>query len=139
MSFPFNIRVYGILEERNAILLSTEQYAGKVFTKFPGGALEFGEGLRSALEREFLEELGLKVRVGNHLYTTDFFQASAFNSEHQVLSVYYRVKLADRNLELNAIQAREADHEFFWVDRERLNSDYLTFPIDKYVCENFLI
>jgi ADP-ribose pyrophosphatase YjhB (NUDIX family) len=137
MSFPFNVRVYGILEVKGAVLLSTEKYAGRTFTKFPGGALEFGEGLRKAVEREFMEETGLEVRAVKHLYTTDFFQVSAFNSDHQVISVYYRVEKIGIDL-IDKIVHLEADHEFFWVNLKELNPDYLTFPIDKYVCENFL-
>lgn len=137
MSFPFNVRVYGILEVKGAVLLSTEKYAGRTFTKFPGGALEFGEGLRKAVEREFMEETGLEVRAVQHLYTTDFFQVSAFNSDHQVISVYYRVEKIGRD-SLETIVPLEADHEFFWVNIKELTPDYLTFPIDKYVCENFL-
>ena len=88
----FNIRVYGILiTEDKQILVSDEFIKGNYYTKFPGGGLEFGEGTRDCLAREFMEEMNLKVRVGEHLYTTDFFQMSAFNTEHQMVSIYYQV------------------------------------------------
>ena len=80
----FTIRVYGILmNDKNQVLVSDEYIRGNYYTKFPGGGLEFGEGTRDCLKREFMEEMGLKVEVGEHLYTTDFFQMSAFRPDHR--------------------------------------------------------
>ncbi len=79
----FNIRVYGILiNEQKQILVSDEFIRGNYYTKFPGGGLEIGEGTRDCLKREFKEEMNLNVEVGDHLYTTDFYQKSAFNPDH---------------------------------------------------------
>ena len=89
----FNLRVYGILlGENKQVLVSDEFIRGAYYTKFPGGGLEFGEGTRDCLKREFREEMDLDVEVGEHLYTTDFFQMSAFNPDHQIISIYYWVK-----------------------------------------------
>ena len=86
----FNIRVYGILlGENKRVLVSDEFIRGNYYTKFPGGGLEFGEGTRDCLKREFKEEMNLDVTIGDHLYTTDFFQMSAFNPDHQIISIYY--------------------------------------------------
>ena len=80
----FNLRVYGILiNDQKQVLVSDEYIRGNYYTKFPGGGLEFGEGTRNCLKREFMEELELLVETGNHIYTTDFFQMSAFNKAHQ--------------------------------------------------------
>src|SRR5215203_25897 len=63
----FNIRVYGILiNEKKQVLVSDEFIRGSYYTKFPGGGLEFGEGTRDCLQREFMEEMNLKVEVGEH-------------------------------------------------------------------------
>jgi 8-oxo-dGTP diphosphatase len=138
----FNIRVYGILKHNNCILLVHEHAATFEFVKFPGGGLEFGEGLHDGLKREFLEETGLDIEIEHHIYTTDFFQQSAFKPNDQLISVYYAVKAkGDLNI-------REDSHEiitsgrieklrFFWVDLHELNESMLTFPIDKKVC-NFI-
>src|SRR5437763_6592014 len=89
----FNIRVYGVLiNDQNQVLVSDEFIRGKYYTKFPGGGLEFGEGTRDCLKREFIEEMNLKVEVGEHIYTTDYYQKSAFNPDHQIISIYYFAK-----------------------------------------------
>ena len=41
----FNIRVYGILIQEGKILVTDEIRSGVKMTKFPGGGLEFGEGI----------------------------------------------------------------------------------------------
>ena len=88
----FNVRVYGILiNEKKQVLVSDEYIRGQYYTKFCGGGLEFGEGTRDCLKREFLEEMNLNIEVTRHLYTTDFFQKSAFHPQQQIISIYYLV------------------------------------------------
>ena len=68
----FNIRVYGILlNEKQELLVSDEFIRGAYITKFPGGGLEFGEGTRDCLAREFMEEMGLRVEIGEAYYRSD--------------------------------------------------------------------
>ncbi|NDC79601.1 MAG: NUDIX domain-containing protein, partial [Chitinophagia bacterium] len=104
-----SVRVYGILiDESRRVLVSDEFIRGAYYTKFPGGGLEFGEGTRDCLRREFMEEMGLSVEVGRHIYTTDFYQRSAFNPDHQILSIYYEA----RALEPIRVSLREAPFQF---------------------------
>jgi len=87
----FNVRVYGLLFDSEKKLLVSDEYEHRTyFTKFPGGGLEYGEGLIDGLKREFMEECNLTVDVSRHFYTTDFFIKSIFN-DTQVISVYYLV------------------------------------------------
>jgi 8-oxo-dGTP diphosphatase len=93
----FSIRVYGILiNENRQVLVSDEYIRGNFYTKFPGGGLELGEGTRDCLQREFMEEMNLKVSVGEHIYTTDIYQQSAFNNAHQIVSIYYFAKALEQ-------------------------------------------
>ncbi len=86
------VRVYGMLVANNDYLLvSDECIGGKFYTKFPGGGLEPKEGLKSCVEREFLEETGLGVSVLEHVYTLDTYVESKFKKGMQVLAVYYTV------------------------------------------------
>ena len=95
----FNVRVYGILlNEDQELLVSDEFIRGNYITKLPGGGLEIGEGTRDGLAREFMEEAGIEVHVGDHFYTTDFFQISAFNHKDQIISIYYLVHTADTKI-----------------------------------------
>ncbi len=143
----FNLRVYGILiNDEGQVLVADEFIRGGYFTKFPGGGLEFGEGTRDCLVREFMEEMNLKVVVGEHLYTTDYFQLSAFHPGHQIISIYYLVKaLEDITVPIRteAFQFDEAQLEaykktneietFRFIDWNSLSEESVTLPIDKIV------
>jgi|SRR5690554_2627105 len=135
MKYPFNVRAYGALIVDDQILLIKESYRGVNMTKLPGGGLQFGEGLKQCVVREFLEELGINVRVDQHIYTTDFFQPSAFDSNEQLLSVYYRVSAVDNNFDFSNIAALEPGKKVYWHPLSTLNPDVFTFPVDKYVSE----
>ncbi|PWT99195.1 MAG: NUDIX hydrolase [Bacteroidetes bacterium] len=143
----FNIRVYGILiNESKQVLVSDEFIRGNYYTKFPGGGLEFGEGTRDCLKREFLEEMNLNVEIGDHIYTTDFFQMSAFNPEHQIISIYYFAKaleeikapLRDRPFDFDERQMKVytetgETETFRFVDWAEFSEEAVTLPIDKVV------
>jgi 8-oxo-dGTP diphosphatase len=143
----FNIRVYGILSGMNQeVLVSDELIRGSQYTKFPGGGLEFGEGTRECLKREFKEEMNLDVRVTDHLYTTDFFQMSAFNPEHQIISIYYRVealeeirvplrtKLFDFDETQMDVYRKTGETETFrFIPWNLFSVESVTLPIDKVV------
>ena len=145
--FPFNVRVYGVLvNENQQVLVCDELIRGNHYTKFPGGGLEYGEGTRDCLKREFIEEMNLKVEVTDHLYTTDFFQESAFFPGHQIISVYYyvkalepvRVRLNSKPFEFDEQQLSNYDkyneiESFRFIDWNDLSEDCLTLPIDKIV------
>jgi 8-oxo-dGTP diphosphatase len=145
----FNIRVYGVLiNEKKQVLVSDEYIRGGYYTKFPGGGLELGEGTRDCLKREFKEEMNLEVNIGEHLYTTDFYQQSAFNPAHQIISIYYlvtplediRVPLRTKEFDFdeqqmevyNRIQMTET---FRFIDWDNFTSEMVTLPIDKIVAD----
>ncbi len=127
----FNIRVYGIfINEKKEILVADEKMNGMEFTKFPGGGLEFCEGTIDCLKRECMEEFGQEIEVLEHFYTTDFFQISAFNKNHQIVSIYYLGQINSSQL----IYGKEGDGLFFrWIALEKFSENDLTFPIDKKV------
>lgn len=133
----FNVRVYGLLiNPDHQILISDERQEGKKFSKFPGGGLELGEGLKEALKREFIEECNAEVEVVNHFYTTDFFERSTFN-DSQIISIYYFVK-AVKPLVLEVKTAafdfdEGSEQSFRWVNLADLRPDTVTFRTDQTV------
>jgi 8-oxo-dGTP diphosphatase len=145
--FRFNVRVYGVLiNNQQQVLVSDEFIRGKYYTKFPGGGLEYGEGTRDCLKREFLEEMNLKVEVGTHLYTTDYFQQSAFHPDHQILSIYYWVKPLEEitaristtpfhfdEAQMQTYQQSNETESFRFINWQDLTEESVTLPIDKIV------
>ena len=140
MSKQFNVRVYGILvNPQSQLLVSDELIKGNRFTKFPGGGLEWGEGTRDCLAREFMEELGVQIESSTFFYVNDYFQASAFNSTDQLLSFYYIVTLDLNKIDTELIQlpldaVDSTDFErVAWIPLNELSQHSVTFPIDKNV------
>lgn len=138
----FNVRVYGLLiNERQQLLVSDERSGDRIFSKFPGGGVELGEGLIDALKREFMEECNAEIQVIRHFYTTDFYEQSSFN-DSQILSIYYLVKEAgplDLNFKTSAFDFDEDCQQCFrWIDLNMLHTDDVTFKTDKTVVEMLL-
>jgi 8-oxo-dGTP diphosphatase len=137
----FNVRIYGILIENDAVLISDEIHTGTMITKFPGGGLQFGEGTRECLKREFMEELNIEITVTDHFYTVDFFQASAFDPTQQVICIYYMVASSESGrIPVTSGKADFESHEdgaqhLRWVPKEKLSPGEFTFPVDKKVSE----
>ena len=145
----FNIRVYGILiNEEKQVLVSDEFIRGAYITKFPGGGLEFGEGTRDCLQREFVEEMNLRVKVTGHIYTTDFFQQSAFNPVHQIISIYYfaealepiSVPLRNKPFDFDEQQMKMYEETgetetFRFINWDEFSEEAVSLPIDKIVAK----
>jgi 8-oxo-dGTP diphosphatase len=141
------VRVYGILiNEAKQVLVSDEYIRGNYYTKFPGGGLEVGEGTRDCLKREFKEELNLEVEIGDHIYTTDYYQVSGFNNAQQILAIYYYAKALEpikaplrttpfdfdeQQMKVyNEIQQTETAR---FISAAEFSAESVTLPIDKIV------
>lgn len=144
MKTGFNVRVYGIMiNDQKQVLVTDEYIRGGYYTKFPGGGLEFGEGTLECMVREWREELGQDIKVVEHIYTTDFFQISAFDNETQIISIYYLVtplspftaKTLDKPFDFTVPEGVSEIEYARWINWEDFSAAAVTLPIDKVVAD----
>ncbi len=141
----FTIRVYGLLVQNNHLLLSRENILGEIFTKFPGGGLEFGEGIIDCLHREFREEVDISLSKTTHFYTSEDFVESAFhNPPKQVICVYYLVeteeidKIKIGNPTQTETLVKDEDQILYWCPLDKLKGQGIELPLDKLVVGKLL-
>ena len=143
MVAKLTVRIYGFLiDKERGLLVSDEYIRGQYFTKLPGGGLELGEGTRDCLEREFLEETGVAVTVGDHIYTTDYFQPSVFQENQQFMGIYYFVHAKDAaqfktyskpfDFTPQQIEDPEGEAESLrWIPYSQMAAELFQLPTDK--------
>lgn len=139
----FNVRVYFLLmnDQCDHVLISDEIIAGNEYTKFPGGGLEFGEGIAECIHREAMEELKQPVKIIRHFYTTDFLVQSAFMPTDQVISIYYLVsyegnqQFETTTTKFDFKQRVEDEESFRWVKISEIDERDFSFPADRKVAE----
>lgn len=59
----------------------------------PGGGLAFGETVRQCLEREFVEETGLKIKQGRFLFACEFLRKPL-----HAIEIFFEVTIAGGTL-----------------------------------------
>ena len=124
-----NVRVYACAVKDRKVLALYEEYAGEPLMKFPGGGLEFGEGLTDCLHREFDEELNVSIEIIEHLYTQDNFVVSRFRENEQLLTVYYLVRIVN---EEDFIILDPCIEKIEWIDLDTPENPF-KLPVDKVV------
>lgn len=125
----FNLRVYGLLVRDGKLLVSAEKYVGWDLRKFPGGGVEYGEGVKDALKREWKEELEAEIEIGELFYVTDYFLQSAYRDEDQIISFYYRVYTDE------IVLKNKLEHEVFWLELNEEKYTEFSFPQEQMVYE----
>lgn len=147
MTLPtaFTIRVYGLLIHENQLLLSRENILGDIYTKFPGGGLEFGEGIIDCLHREFREEVDISLSKAEHFYTSEEYVESTFhNPPKQVICIYYLVytneidKIKIGNPEQTETLKKDEDQILYWCPLSELKNQGIELPLDKLVIEKLI-
>ena len=91
------IRVSGICIKENSILLIKHLSIGKkgILWAPPGGGVNFGESITDTLKREFLEETGLTVKVGNLVAVNEFLETPL-----HAIEIFFLVEIAEGKLAL---------------------------------------
>jgi len=92
--------------------------------------------------------MNLHVQVGTHIYTTDYYQVSAFNPADQIIAIYYfaralepitaplRVTPFDFDEREKKMYEQTGETETFrFIDWDNFSSNTVTLPIDKIVAD----
>ncbi len=90
------IRINGILIENDHILMVKHRMGnGRILWSVPGGGMHFGTTAIENLEREFLEETSLEVKVDKYLFVHEYLAPPLHAMEH-----YFAVKRINGNVKL---------------------------------------
>ena len=108
------VGVYGILIEDGKVLLS-KQWDGY---DFPGGGVEIDESIDEALEREFWEETGLKVKRSENVACESSFFKSMHGKYLNSILIYYLCEKVSGELSVQNIDENEKRYIGMpeWVD-----------------------
>lgn len=77
MNFRINVRA--IIPFENKLFLVKANRNNVDYYALPGGGLDNGENLKDALEREIIEEIGVKPTIGDLLYVQQIGSKGVYN------------------------------------------------------------
>lgn len=119
----FSYRVAGICVQDGKVLLQTTTGEDRSFA-FPGGHVAFGETNAQTLIREFREEMGAEIIVGELKWVAEVFFPWGNKPCHQIC-LYYAVEIqnsevprAGKFFGKEHLEGRSFDLEFHWVPLE---------------------
>jgi 8-oxo-dGTP pyrophosphatase MutT (NUDIX family) len=128
----FRPALYGVIIQDGKVLLS-KQWDGY---DFPGGAIELGESLAEALEREVKEETGLEVKVSDvttPLHAEDSFFKMPYkgNFVHSV-HMYYLCEVVGGKLSTEFFDEHEQEYAAMpeWIEIAQLDKIKMCSAVD---------
>ncbi len=120
-SLAIEVIARGCLVEGSCVLLCRNVKHGYLY--LPGGHVEFGESAAAAVAREFLEECGVTVRVGELALASEGVFPTKKRLHHEVNLVFHveraggaKKAVPGRSGKLTPVKSREDHIAFDWVD-----------------------
>lgn len=122
--YVFSYRVAGICLKNGKVLL--QKPTNDTGLAFPGGHVAFGETNADTLIREFKEEIGADISVGDLKWVGEIFFPWGEKPCHQIC-LYYIVEINSDNIPSDGmfmakehIEGRDFQLEFHWVPLDDL-------------------
>lgn len=117
--FIFSYRVAGICIQNGKVLL--QKTSDDEGFAFPGGHVAFGETNEETLVREFREDTGADISVGDLKWVAEIFFPWGEKLCHQIC-LYYEIKISGGDIPLEGkftgserIEGRGSVLEFHWI------------------------
>lgn len=131
----FNYRVATIIRHNDKILL--HKNINDVFYAIPGGRIKLGEDSKTALKREFIEEMNAKINIKKMVSVVEnFFNYD--NKEYHEVMLIYESDFVDSNFyntEIIEGIEKKGELHFVWKKIEELiNLDIRPTNIKKLLC-----
>jgi len=119
------LRVCGICTDGDKILLVGHSLPGhfETFWSPPGGGQQFGETSRDTLKREFLEETGLRVDVGEMLFVNEFIEPPL-----HAIELFFRINSFEGKLITGKDPEFSDDNQIIGETRFMSIDEILTLP-----------
>jgi ADP-ribose pyrophosphatase YjhB (NUDIX family) len=99
------------------ILLVKHRKDGRSYWLLPGGGCEFGETLDAALERELLEECGVRTKTGRLLFVNESIPPEKFR---HVVNFTFLGSIAEGEGEARLNEQDGVLAEVAWVEKEKV-------------------
>ena len=124
--YVFSYRVAGICMQNGKVLL--QKPTNDTAFAFPGGHVAFGETNEQTLMREFREEIGADISVGELKWVGEVFFPWGNQQCHQIC-LYYMVEVPAGHIPVEGmfmgkeqIEERKFNLEFHWIPMEELKN-----------------
>jgi len=107
------IRTAAVIVVDNKLLMVKHKKKDKEYWLLPGGGVKYGESLSDAIKRELLEELNIKISVGDILFINDSIPSE---EERHILNIYFECNIEEGEIFLNH-DKRVVDYSFIDLDK----------------------
>lgn len=117
--------VLGIAKHNNRILVSPgyDKITEQTFYRCLGGGIEFLETSEEALKREYKEELGIDIEVGEFCGIAENIFTFEGNNAHELV-LFYNIKIKDSDFKENyCVQEDGEIKEAYWIDIDEFKSN----------------
>lgn len=124
----FRIGICAILRKEDKVFLFKDPSTNKF--ELPGGAVETGETIEEALVREFKEETGLLIKIGEFLtYRESFFYIASKKKGYQNIRLFFSASKIMKRLQTSKKQIIGDYYGFDYLTP--LNTNELTYSVLK--------